>query len=329
MFARLSFSRGFASRPFNQPPSANILARPAGITSFMRLPIQHNAQDLDACFVGIPFDTATSNRPGTRFGPRQMRTESVMLRPINGATDAKPFDHIQVADVGDVDIVPYSVAKTAEKIRNFYDEKIIAKGCIPLTLGGDHFITYPILSSVVKGLSEPVALIHVDAHADTSDEMAGEKLAHGTPFRRAFDDGLLLNDKVFQIGLRGTIYTKDDYQWARDQGWTVVQAHECFHKSLVPLMNDIRAKIGPKTPTYLTFDIDGIDPGFCPGTGTPEIGGLTTIQGLEIIRGCQGLNIVGADLVEVAPMYDTTGNTALTGANLLFEMLCILPKVKH
>ena len=182
------------------------------------------------------------------------------------------------------------------------------------------------MASVVESLSRPVALIHVDAHADTAEDMSGEKLCHGTPFKRAFDDGLLINDKVFQIGLRGTI-SHGEYQWGRDQGWTVIQAHECYHKSLSPLMEEIRTKIGPDTPTYLTFDIDGIDPGFCPGTGTPEIGGLTPIQALEIIRGCRGLNIVGADLVEVSPIYDTSNITAYTGASLLFEILCILPKV--
>ena len=179
----------------------------------------------------------------------------------------------------------------------------------------------------MEHISTPVALIHVDAHADTADTMSGESLCHGTPFRRAYEDGLLANDKVFQIGLRGTI-SPAEYQWGRDRGWTVVQAHQCYHKSLAPLMAEIRAAIGPSTPTYLSFDIDGIDPGFCPGTGTPEIGGLTTVQALEIVRGCSGLNLVGGDLVEVAPIYDTSGATAYTGASLLFEMLCVLPAVQ-
>ena len=155
--------------------------------------------------------------------------------------------------------------------------------------------------------------------------MFGEKIAHGTPFRRAVEDGLLINDKVFQIGLRGTGYAPGDFDWGREQGFTVIPAEECWHKSLAPLMEDIRAKIGD-APVYLTYDIDSLDPAYAPGTGTVEMGGLTTIQALEIVRGCAGLNIVGGDLVEVSPPYDPSGNTALIGANLLYEMLCVLPK---
>ncbi len=171
----------------------------------------------------------------------------------------------------------------------------------------------------------PVALIHVDAHADTNDEMFGEKVAHGCPFRRAWEEGLLQNDKVFQIGLRGTGYSATDFDWGRSKGWTVIQAEECWHKSMNPIMSQIRKTIG-KTPVYLSFDIDSLDPGFAPGTGTIEVGGLTTLQGLEIIRGTAGLNIVGCDLVEVSPPYDPTGNTAMIAANYLYEMLCAISK---
>jgi guanidinobutyrase len=172
----------------------------------------------------------------------------------------------------------------------------------------------------------PVALIHVDAHADINDTMFGEKVAHGCPFRRAWEDGCLQNDKVFQIGLRGTGYSPDDFDWGRKNGWTVVQAEACWHKSLTPLMAEIRAKIGD-APCYLSYDIDSLDPAFAPGTGTVEPGGLTIWQGLEIVRGAAGLNLVGGDLVEVSPPYDPSGNTALIGANLLYEMLCVLPGV--
>ena len=197
---------------------------------------------------------------------------------------------------------------------------------MPLTLGGDHTLTYPILRSIAKKHG-PVALIQVDAHADTSDVMFGEKVAHGTPFRRAFEEGLIIGEKTFQIGLRGTGYSPDDYDWGRERGFTVVTSMDCWHKSLTPLMADIRKKIGD-TPVYLTYDIDSLDPAFAPGTGTVEIGGLTTIQALEIVRGLAGLNLIGGDLVEVSPPYDTTGNTALIGANLLYEMLCALPSVQ-
>jgi len=224
-----------------------------------------------------------------------------------------------------VPINTYSLEKSMTIIAAFY-ERVLAAGCRPLTLGGDHTIALPILRAVAARRG-PVALIHVDAHADVNDEMFGERIAHGTPFRRAVEEGLLQCDKVWQIGLRGTGYEADDFEWPRSQGFTVVQAHEVWYRSLAPLMDEVRARIGPTAPEYLSYDIDGIDPAFAGGTGTPEIGGLTVPQALEIVRGCRGLNLVGADLVEVAPPYDTTGNTALLGANLLYEMLCVLPGV--
>jgi guanidinobutyrase len=291
----------------------------------LRLPSQPTAEGLDACFVGIPMDIGSSTRSGTRHGPRQIRAESCMLRPYNMATGAAPFEHLQVADIGDIAINTFDLKKTVDIITEAYDA-ILAHDCIPLTLGGDHTLTYPVLRAIARKHG-PVALIHIDAHADINDEMFGEKIAHGTPFRRAFDDGLLQNDKVFQIGLRGTGYSPDDFNWARKQGWTVVQAEECWGKSLKPLIDDVRSRIGD-APTYLTYDIDSLDPAFAPGTGTVEIGGLTTWQALELVRGCAGLNLVGGDLVEVSPPYDPSGNTALIGANLLYEMLCVLPGVR-
>jgi guanidinobutyrase len=173
----------------------------------------------------------------------------------------------------------------------------------------------------------PVGLIHVDAHADINEHMFGERIAHGTPFRRAVEEGLLDTKRVCQIGLRGSGYADDDFDWPRQQGFKVVQAEECWHKSLTPLMDEVRALVGDG-PVYLSFDIDSLDPAYAPGTGTLEIGGLTTIQGLEIIRGMRGVNLVGCDLVEVSPPYDMAGTTALIAANLLFEMLCVLPKVE-
>ena len=309
---------------FNQPLGGNDMPRFGGPATMMRLPTQDTAAGLDACFVGVPMDHGTSNRSGTRHGPRQIRAESCMLRPFNMATGAAPFDHLQVADIGDVPINTFDLKKTVDIISDHYDN-ILAHDAIPLTLGGDHTLTWPILRSIAKKHG-PVALIHIDAHADINDTMFGEKVAHGCPFRRAWEDGCLQNNKVFQIGLRGTGYSPDDFNWGREQGWTVIQAEDLWYKSLSPLMAEIRAKIGD-TPTYLTYDIDSLDPAFAPGTGTVEVGGLTIWQALEIVRGCAGLNLVGCDLVEVSPPYDTTGNTALIGANLLYEMLCVLPGV--
>ena len=184
----------------------------------------------------------------------------------------------------------------------------------------------PILRALARRHG-PVALIHVDAHADVNDQMFGEPVAHGTPFRRAVEEGLLACDKVWQIGLRGTGYAADDFDWPRRQGFTIVPAHEVWYRSLAPLMGQVRERIGGTMPVYITFDIDGIDPAYAGGTGTPEVGGLSVPQALEIIRGCRGLNVVGGDLVEVAPPYDPSGNTALLAANLLYEMLCVLPGV--
>jgi guanidinobutyrase len=311
---------------FNQPLGGNTMPRFGGLASMMRLPVAHDATGLDAAFIGVPLDIGTSHRPGTRFGPRQIRAESSLIRPYNMATGAAPFDALQVADLGDVAINTYNLEKSVAIIEQHY-QPIVDAGCKPLTLGGDHTIVLPILRALTKKHG-PVALIHVDAHADVNDDMFGERIAHGTPFRRAVEEGLLQNNKVWQIGLRGSGYGTDDFDWPRQQGFTVVQAHEVWYQSLAPLMAQIREAIG-QAPCYLSFDIDGIDPAFAGGTGTPEIGGLTVPQALEIIRGCRGLNLVGGDLVEVSPPYDPNGNTALLGANLLFEMLCVLPGVRY
>lgn len=304
----------------------NTMPRFGGWASMMRLPMVSEATGLNAAFIGVPLDIGTSNRSGARFGPRQIRAESSLIRPYNMATGAAPFDALQVADLGDVAINTYNLQKSIEIIERHY-QPVVDAGCKPLTLGGDHTIVLPILRAMARRHG-PVAVIHVDAHADVNDDMFGERIAHGTPFRRAVEEGLLQTDKVWQIGLRGSGYSAEDFDWPRQQGFTVVQAHEVWYQSLAPLMEQVREAIG-QAPCYLSFDIDGIDPAFAGGTGTPEVGGLTVPQALEIIRGCHGLNLVGADLVEVSPPYDTTGNTALLGANLLFEMLCVLPGVRY
>jgi guanidinobutyrase len=311
----------------HQPLSGNAMPRFAGPGTMMRLPAAGSPRGLDAAFVGVPLDIGTSNRAGARFGPRQIRAESALLRPYNMATGAAPFDTLQVADLGDVAINPYSLEKSLAVIQDFYAE-VLDAGCRPLTLGGDHTIALPILRALAKHHG-PVALVHVDAHADVNDAMFGEPIAHGTPFRRAVEEGLLACDRVWQIGLRGTGYAADDFDWPRRQGFTIVQAHEVWYRSLTPLMAQVRERIGPQHPVYISFDIDGIDPAYAGGTGTPEIGGLSVPQALEIVRGCAGLNVVGGDLVEVAPPYDPSGNTALLGANLLYEMLCVLPGVRQ
>ncbi len=314
------------TRALNQPLGGNQMPRFGGHASMMRLPIQKTAAGLDACFVGVPFDIGTSNRAGARFGPRQIRAESCLIRPYNMATRAAPFDSLQVADIGDVAINTFNLAASIAIIEAAYAE-ILEHDTIPLTLGGDHTLTLPILRAISKKHG-PVGMVHVDAHADINDAMFGEPVAHGTPFRRAIEEGLIEPGRMVQIGLRATGYAADDFDWPRSQGVRVVEAEACWYQSLVPLMAEGRAQLG-SGPVYLSFDIDSLDPAYAPGTGTPEIGGLSIHQGLEIIRGCRGLNLVGCDLVEVSPPYDPSGNTSLTAANLLFEMLCVLPGVHY
>ncbi len=310
----------------NQPLGGNVMPRFGGLATMMRLPAQADAAGLDACFVGVPIDIGTSNRAGARFGPRQIRAESSLLRPYNMATRAAPFDSLRVADIGDVAINTFNLSASIDIIEAAFDE-ILGHGCRPLALGGDHTITLPILRAMKKKHGA-LGLVHIDAHADVNDEMFGERVTHGTPFRRAVEEGLIEGARVVQIGLRATGYAADDFDWPRAQGFRVVEAGDCWNRSLEPLMAEVREQLGDG-PTYISFDIDGLDPAFAPGTGTPEIGGLTTAQGLEIIRGCRGLDVVGGDLVEVAPPYDLSGNTSLVAANLLYEMLCVLPGVPY
>jgi guanidinobutyrase len=314
------------NKTLHQPLGGNQMPRFAGPATMMRLPSMPSAKGLDVCFVGVPLDTGTSNRSGARFGPRQIRSESCLIRPYNMATRAAPFDSLSIADIGDVAINTFDLQKSIGIIEEAYDE-ILSHGCKPLTLGGDHTIALPILRAMHRKHG-PLGLVHVDAHADVNDSMFGEKIAHGTPFRRCVDEGLLDGKRVVQIGLRATGYAADDFDWPRRQGFRVVQAEECWHRSLTPLMAEVREQVGGG-PVYISFDIDGLDPSYAGGTGTPEIAGLTTPQAIEIIRGCRGLDIIGGDLVEVSPPYDPSGNTALTAANLLFEMLCVFPGVQY
>ena len=310
----------------NQPISGNDLARFSGPNTFMRLPSSRDLKGLDVAVLGIPLDIGTSWRSGTRFGPKQVRAESAMLRPYNLATGAAPFDSLQVADIGDLAINTFSLSQSLSIISESYDA-ILKYDVMPVAIGGDHSITLPILRAMAKRHG-PLALVHVDAHADVNDEMFGERETHGTVFRRAYEEGLINPQKTYQIGLRGSGYGADDFTEAAGWGFQQFPAHELWHRSLAPLGAEIRRDIGD-APVYVTYDIDSLDPAYAPGTGTPEIGGLTTPQALELLRALKGLNIVGADLVEVSPPYDTSGNTALTGANILFEMLCILPGVVY
>ncbi|EAQ44945.1 MAG: agmatinase [Roseobacter sp. MedPE-SWde] len=310
---------------FNQPISGNDLARFSGPSTFMRLPQATSLEGLDVAFLGVPMDIGTSWRSGTRFGPKQIRSESAMLRPYNMATGAAPFDSLNAGDIGDLAINTFSLKESLRIIEESY-QAILSGNVIPMAMGGDHSITLPILRAIAAKYG-PVALVHVDAHADVNDDMFGERETHGTVFRRAYEEGLIVADKTYQIGIRGTGYGADDFTEAQGWGFQQFPAQELWGRQLHNMGAEIRRDIGTR-PVYISYDIDSLDPAFAPGTGTPEIGGLTTPQALELIRSLKGLNIVGCDLVEVSPPYDTTGNTALTAANLLYEMMCVLPGVK-
>ena len=310
-----------------QPISGNDLARFSGPNTFMRLPQVNDLKKLDVAVLGVPIDIGTSWRSGTRFGPKQVRSESAMIRPYNIQTGAAPFDSLNVADIGDLAINTFSLKDSLLVIAESY-ESILSHDLIPLAIGGDHSITLPILRSIADRHG-PVALIHVDAHADVNDDMFGERETHGTVFRRAYEEGLIVPDKTYQVGLRGTGYTAEDFTEAAGWGFQQFLASELWHRSLQNLGSEIRRDIGSEAKVYISFDIDSLDPAYAPGTGTPEIGGLTTPQALELIRAFRGLNIVGCDLVEVSPPYDPSGNTALTAANILYDLLCVLPGVTY
>ncbi len=310
-----------------QPISGNDLARFSGPNTFMRLPQVNDLKKLDVAVLGVPIDIGTSWRSGTRFGPKQVRSESAMIRPYNIQTGAAPFDSLNVADIGDLAINTFSLKDSLLVIAESY-ESILSHDLIPLAIGGDHSITLPILRSIADRHG-PVALIHVDAHADVNDDMFGERETHGTVFRRAYEEGLIVPDKTYQVGLRGTGYTAEDFTEAAGWGFQQFLASELWHRSLQNLGSEIRRDIGSEAKVYISFDIDSLDPAYAPVTGTPEIGGLTTPQALELIRAFRGLNIVGCDLVEVSPPYDPSGNTALTAANILYELLCVLPGVTY
>ncbi len=310
------------------PLSGMVVPRFAGISTFMRLPYLAPTQapgEIDIALLGIPFDGATTNRPGARLGPRQVRDASSMMRLVNYGTLVAPYDLCACADVGDVPVNPIDVQDTLRRI-----EAEVAYlhqgGVTTLSIGGDHIISYPILRAL--GAKGALGMIHVDAHSDTGDTyFGGQKLTHGTPFRRAIEDGVLDPKRMVQIGIRGTMYSADERQWALDQGIRIIDMEEVTEKGIPYAIAEARRVVGTEQ-TYFTFDIDSIDPAFAPGTGTPEIGGFTSREALQLVRGFRHLNLVGADMVEVSPPLDQTGGTALVGASIAFELLCLLAEAR-
>ncbi len=311
-----------------QPLSGMVVPRFAGISTFMRLPYLAPTQapgEIDIAILGIPFDGATTNRPGARLGPRQVRDASSLMRLVNYGTLVAPYDLCACADVGDVPVNPIDVQDTLRRIEAEVSY-LHQGGVTPLSIGGDHIISYPILRAL--GSKGPLGMIHVDAHSDTGDTFfGGQKLTHGTPFRRAIEDGVLDPKRMVQIGIRGTMYSADERQWALDQGIRIIDMEEVAEKGVPYATAEARRIVGTE-PAYFTFDIDAIDPAFAPGTGTPEIGGFTSREALQLVRGFRHLNLVGADMVEVSPPLDQTGGTALVGASIAFELLCLLAEAR-
>jgi guanidinopropionase len=311
-----------------QPLSGMVVPRFAGISTFMRLPYLEPTQapgELDIALIGIPFDGATTNRPGTRLGPRQVREASSLMRLVNYGTHVAPYALCACADVGDVPVNPIDVADTLRRIEAMVGH-LHQGGVTSLSVGGDHIISYPILRAL--GAKRPLGMIHVDAHSDTGDSyFGGQRLTHGTPFRRAVEDGVLDPTRTVQIGIRGTMYATDERDWALAQGIRIIDMEEVVEIGIPAAIAEARRVVGTG-PAYFTFDIDSIDPAFAPGTGTPEIGGFTSREALQLVRGFRHLDLVGADMVEVSPPLDQTGNTALVGATIAFELLCLLAEAR-
>ncbi len=285
----------------------------------MRLPNIPSAHELDIAITGIPFDGGTTYRPGPRFGPRHVREQSVIIRPWNPVLNLNPFDRWRIADYGDLSINPLSLDDTYNRITTQLNE-IADAGARTLCVGGDHSILLPILRSVHRRFG-PVALVQFDAHNDTWGGYFGSPHSHGTPVRRAVEEGLLLDGSVLQVGLRGQVYSKDDFEFGRQHKFSVVTADEFHHNGLAPVEKVLKRFRGK--PLYLSLDIDVVDPAFAPGTGTPQVGGLSSFQILELVRSLRGQSFVGADLVEVSPPYDNGEITSLLAANLLYEILCL------
>ena len=308
------------------PPDGMDLPRFSGIATFMRLPHVTEFEGYDIGIIGVPWDAGVTNRPGTRHGPRQLRDMSSLIRRYNGATWVAPFDDCRIADFGDVKVNPVDLDMTMQRVTDYMAE-IRRLEIMPMVAGGDHMISLPILRGLV-GDSGPVGMVHFDAHMDVNDSyFGGSKLTHGTPFRRAIEENLLDPKRVVQIGIRGSRYDRSDEEYAKEVGIRVITIEEYFDIGIEKVIDEIHRVVG-KERTYVTFDIDCLDPCYAPGTGTPEIGGYTPFDAQVMIRSLGDLNLIGADLVEVSPPFDQSGGTAIVGVNLMFELICVLSQAR-
>ena len=309
--------------PRSYPDMADPQARPRymGIPTFFRAAAADNLDDVDIGVIGVPYDGGVTNRTGARHGPRAVRDQSSLMRRMNAATGVSPFEGVRVRDLGDCWLErPFALDTAHDEIANFYRE-VIGAGIVPLSVGGDHSITLPILRAV--GAARPVGMIHIDAHCDTGDDYLGSRFHHGAPFRRAVEEGVLDPTRVIQIGIRGTTNVPDMWGFSRDSGMRVLPMDE-FHDKGWRFAAEEARRVAGNGPIYLSYDIDSLDPSQAPGTGTPEAGGITALEAIRLLRALRGIDFVGGDLVEVSPPFDVGNLTAFNGASLLFEILCLL-----
>jgi len=300
------------------PVDGLVVPRFAGPPTFARLPRLDEVVGCDLAIVGIPFDSGTTYRPGARFGPAAIRQGSKLLRPYNPAQDFSPFNTTQVADAGDIACNPFHIDEAIAQIDTGVDALLSAVRGV-LALGGDHTIALPMLRAVRRHFG-PVALVHFDAHLDTWNTYFGAPYTHGTPFRRATEEGLLLDDRGVHVGIRGPLYAGSDIDDDRALGFDIVRCTEFDTVALGVIVERIRARVGD-SPVYVSVDIDVLDPAYAPATGTPEAGGLSSRELLALLRGLRGLRLVSADIVEVAPAYDHAEITAIAAAHIAYELL--------
>lgn len=295
--------------------------RYTGIATFMRTALVRDPAKLDIALIGVPFDGGAENRPGQRHGPREIRNMSSLIRMVHHVTRVNPYELCRIADMGDVPIASaFDLERSHADITRFYSE-VHNAGVVPLSAGGDHSISLPILRAIAA--DRPVGMVHIDAHTDTADEELGSRFTHGTPFRRAVEEGLLDPKRTVQIGIRGAQNSEEGWDFSLESGMRVIFIEEFARLGVEAVVAEARRAVGDG-PTYISFDVDSLDPAFAPGTGTPEVGGLTTIEAQRVLRGLRGLNLIGGDVVEVSPPFDPSGNTALVAATMMYEILCIL-----
>ncbi len=310
--------------PRFQPVDASVTPRFAGIATFMRTQRHDISDDLDVALVGVPFDIGVNYRSGARQGPSAVREASRLIRRVHSTSGIAPYDICNVADAGDAPVNPIDFAKAIAMIEAFF-KRLHAAGAVPISSGGDHTVPLPILRAIAR--DRPVGIVQIDSHADTLDTLADTKINHATTFRRGVEEGLIDPRRVIQIGLRGSRFSPDDIKWGADKGFTCITIDKYEDMGRAKVIKEIDRVTGAG-PTYITIDIDGIDPAWAPGTGVPEIGGLSPRDAQVIIRSLQGKHLVGGDICEVAPCYDPTGITAVTAANLMWEMLCVIADSK-